>query len=75
MAIVSPIPTFEEIGKKGIDYIPVSTSFDELAWAERSLFHILNKSTFKGSIKKFTWKASAEETFNVFQNTISEKRI
>lgn len=75
MAIVSPIPTFEEIGKKGIDYIPVSTSFDAQTWAERSLFHILNKSTFKGSIKKFTWKASAEETFNVFQNTISEKRI
>ncbi|MCG9874277.1 MAG: glycosyltransferase family 4 protein [Leptospiraceae bacterium] len=75
MAIVSQIPTFEEIGKKGIDYIPVATAFDAQTWAERSLYHLLRKSTFKGSIKKFTWKASAEQTLKIFQNTVSKEKI
>jgi glycosyltransferase involved in cell wall biosynthesis len=75
MDIVSNIPTFEEIGKKGIEYHPVETEFDVQTWAERSLYHLLKKTEFKGSIKKFTWKASADQTGKAFHSVIKNKTL
>ncbi|PJZ45710.1 glycosyltransferase family 4 protein [Leptospira brenneri] len=70
--IVSDIPTFREIGKDGVTYLPYQSKDDAKAWAERIKKFYENPKPSNVSISEFTWENAAKITEEVFRKVLQE---
>lgn len=61
--IVSDIPTFHEIGKRSITYLPTT---DPLAWVDSIVRLQENYQKPNAALQEFTWRHSAQITRKVF---------
>lgn len=70
--VVSDIPTFHEIGKQGVTYLPYKTKEDAKLWAEAIKKHFENPKPLDISISEFTWENAAKITEEVFRKVLEE---
>lgn len=70
--IVSDIPTFHEIGKNGVTYLPYLTKEDAKLWAESIKSFFEHPTPPAVSIQEFTWENAAKITEVVFRKVLEE---
>ncbi|TGK83813.1 glycosyltransferase family 1 protein [Leptospira montravelensis] len=70
--VVSDIPTFREIGKQEVTYLPFQTKEDAKLWAEAIKKHFENPKPQEVSISEFTWENAAKITEEVFRKVLEE---
>ncbi|TGK48224.1 glycosyltransferase family 1 protein [Leptospira bouyouniensis] len=70
--IVSDIPTFHEIGKDGVTYLPIKTKEDTKLWAESIDEFFQNPKPVEISIEDFRWENAAKITEAVFKQVLEE---
>lgn len=70
--VVSDIPTFHEIGKDGVTYLPYQTKEDAKLWASAIKKFFENPTPPTVSIESFTWENAAKITEDVFRKVLEE---
>lgn len=70
--IVSDIPTFHEIGKEGVRYLPTETKENAKQWAEAIDQFFQNPSPVDVSVESFRWENAANITEDVFRKVLEE---
>lgn len=70
--IVSDIPTFHEIGKDGVRYLPTGTKENAKEWAEAIDQFFQNPSPVDVSVESFRWENAANITEDVFRKVLEE---
>ncbi|TGM93796.1 glycosyltransferase family 1 protein [Leptospira levettii] len=70
--IVSDIPTFHEIGKDDVCYLPIHSKEDTKRWAETIDLLFQNPSPVNVSIDEFRWENAAKITESVFRSVLEE---
>jgi glycosyltransferase involved in cell wall biosynthesis len=70
--IVSDIPTFHEIGKDGVIYLPIGTKEDAKGWALAIDSFFQNPMPMDVSIETFRWENAAQITEGVFKKVLEE---
>lgn len=68
--MVSNLPTFREIGKDGVTYLPYETEEDAEVWAQEIQKYFKTPIQADVDISEFTWKNAAKKTEEVFKQTL-----